>query len=179
MKQVSAHIHPSKDRLPNDLTLSLTGANLSVAGRETTPPGLAWPIRTSTATDIRMPQKPESRMRRDQTFRISPPVATRSLRRARQHHFQDAQESLGDLKVPLVARLMKRDQDLIRQASGVARRGNGWRPTIDAEISFAHAGNYEQLGVTIAFPRPIADAGAAMDRRGRLTTRAARTYFAL
>jgi len=94
--------------------LSLAGAKLPVAGRETTPPGLASLVRTSTITNIRMPQKPEALMRRDQTFRVSPLVATRRQPWARQHHFQDAQESVGDLKVPLVARLMKGKQDLIR-----------------------------------------------------------------
>jgi hypothetical protein len=50
-------------------------------------------------------------MRRDQGFRVSPAIAVRGT--PRQHHLQELDQVFRDLKIALVAGLMKGDQDFV------------------------------------------------------------------
>ena len=68
---------------------------------------------------------PEPLMRGDQTLHVLPARPIRCERLARQHHFQNAQQLVGNLKIPLVACLVERDEDLVRQPTRVAYRGCG------------------------------------------------------
>ena len=61
-------------------------------------------------------------MRGDEAFHIPTPRPIRGQRSACQHHLQDLKQLFGDLEVTLVAGVMERDQDLIRQSPTIARR---------------------------------------------------------
>src|SRR6202012_4985959 len=47
--------------------------------------------------------------------------AVRCQRPARQHHFENVQQLLRDFEVALIAGMVERDQDLVREAPAVAR----------------------------------------------------------
>ena len=55
------------------------------------------------------------------TLHVAPPRSIRCQRPARQHHLQDMQQLLGHLEIRLIASVMKRDQDFVRQAAREAR----------------------------------------------------------
>ncbi len=80
-------------------------------------------------------------MRGDETFHAAPAIAVRRDGPAGQHDFENLQQSFGDIEIILVTGLMEGDQDLVGQASAIARRAIGAvipRPFI---ISVRHTGS--------------------------------------
>jgi hypothetical protein len=66
-----------------------------------------------------MSQVPEPLVRRDQGFHGAPAISLDLARPAREHCFEDLEELLRHLKLLLVAGLVKSDQNLVSQATGI------------------------------------------------------------
>src|SRR4051794_6920581 len=84
-----------------------------------------------------MPQMPEPLMRGNEALHVAPSGAVRRQRPARQHHLQNVQQLLGHLEIRLVAGMVERDQDLVRQATRVT--GGAARPALAPRALFALA----------------------------------------
>src|SRR5580692_516821 len=83
--------------------------------------GETSPCRTASALQqIRVSYVPQPLIGRDQTFLGTAIPPGREVGRALDHEIQDTQQLPGGLDIPLVAGLMKGDQDLVGQAPGVA-----------------------------------------------------------
>lgn len=61
-------------------------------------------------------------MRRHQALNVPAAVAIQPQRSAAHHHFQHAQQLLGDLQIVLITRMVKRDQDLVGQTPAMVLR---------------------------------------------------------
>src|SRR5579862_6974590 len=72
-----------------------------------------------------MAQVPKPFMRGNQTLHVAAPRAVGCQRTAGQHHLQDVQQLLGDLEVGLIAGMMERNKDLVRQTPRIAGRPTG------------------------------------------------------
>ena len=58
-------------------------------------------------------QVPKPLMRGDKTFHVAPPCAIGRQGPSGQHHFQHEKKLFRDLKVRLIAGVMKRDQNFV------------------------------------------------------------------
>ncbi len=89
---------------------------------------------------IRVPQVPKAFMRGHEAFHIAAACAIGRQRPASQHHLQNMEKLLSNLKITLITGMMKRDQYFIGQAPAIA-----WRPSwacfaTDILVSLAHPG---------------------------------------
>jgi hypothetical protein len=57
-----------------------------------------------------------------EALHVAPPCAVGRERTAGQHHLEDMEKLIRDLIISLVASVMKRNQDLVRQPPAVAGR---------------------------------------------------------
>jgi hypothetical protein len=83
-------------------------------------------------------QIPQSFMRRDQALGIPTARSVGHQGPPRDHHFEKPEQLLRDLEIPLIARTMECDEDLIGQPASVAWR-RGWNHvSIEVVIVLAH-----------------------------------------
>ncbi len=76
----------------------------------------------------------------DQAFNALAAVGIGGDGAAGEHVFEDMEKLFGDLKIALIAGMVKRDKDFIRQAPAVARCCPALFYTLDAGFfSFTHA----------------------------------------
>jgi hypothetical protein len=76
----------------------------------------------SVSLEVNLPQVPEALMGRHEAFKVAPPSAVRNLGKLFEHHLQGLKKLPRHLEVGLIARMMKRDQDLVRQSAAVSLR---------------------------------------------------------
>jgi hypothetical protein len=84
-----------------------------------------------------MAQVPKPFMRGDKAFHVA---AARSIRRERppgQHHLKDMEELFGHFKICLVAGVVKRDQNFVRESPAIS--GCPRRPGFTTRIFFSLA----------------------------------------
>lgn len=62
----------------------------------------------------------------DEGFHVAPAILVGVEVRAGDYRLQNPQKFGGDLQIPLVAGLVEGDEDLIAEATGVARNEGGW-----------------------------------------------------
>ena len=69
---------------------------------------------------MRVAQMPKPFVRRNQALHVPAPRSIRDQGTPRQHHLQNLQKLLRDVKVRLIAGMMKSDQDLVGQPPAIA-----------------------------------------------------------
>jgi hypothetical protein len=94
--------------------------------------------RASKIIGVRMAQMPQPFVSRDKAFHIPPARSIGSQRPTGQHHLQNMKKLFRDLEIRLIAGVMERDQDFIRQAPAVPGRAACSRVTARIFFSLAH-----------------------------------------
>lgn len=91
--------------------------------------GGLWPL---LVLHLGVPKQPKPLMGGNEAFKVLATIRVRRGRTPGQHHLQDPKEILRDFEIPLIARMVEGNEDLVRKAARMAWCGRPASPAFRA-----------------------------------------------